>query len=150
MPDVNPYLSPKTSFSEFSLKDMVGSDRNRCPICSAMIDPWKIGNSIRRHRCSDCMVRLWMECSTRISIICMLLPLMLIGIWYLVFPWSTIGYGCALIGIGISIVNIYVRILFGHPVAKRSDLFGKLDPSIDQPEKSTNNPMDRSGGSTAS
>ena len=127
-----------------------GSDRNRCPICNALVDPWKIDNSIRRHRCSDCNARLWMECSTPISVVCMSLPLMLIGIWYLVFPWSTIVFGCSLIGIGIPVVNIFVRILFGHPVANRSNLFAKLDPSIDQREKSTNNPMDRSGGSAAS
>ena len=127
-----------------------GSDRNRCPICNALVDPWKIDNSIRRHRCSDCNARLWMECSTPISVVCMSLPLMLIGIWYLVFPWNRIGLGCALIGIGIPIVNIYVRILFGYPVAKRSNEFGKLDPFIDQREKCTNNPMDRSGGSAAS
>ena len=68
----------------------------------------------------------------------MSLPLVLIGIWYLVLPWNTIAFGCALIGIGVPIVNVYVRILLGHPVAKRPDLIEKLDTSVVQREISTN------------
>jgi hypothetical protein len=80
----------------------------------------------------------------------MSLPLVLIGVWYLVLPRNTIVLGCSLVGLGMAFTNIFVRILFGRPVAKRMDWFKKVDASIGQRDNSTNNPMDRSGGSAAS
>ncbi len=61
--------------------------------------------------------------------------------WHLVprFSWDTIGLACGLIAIGIPIVNVYVRIIFGHPVAKRNILSGQLDTSLEHRDTCTNN-----------
>jgi hypothetical protein len=80
----------------------------------------------------------------------MSLPLVLIGVWYLVLPPNTIVLGCSLVGLGMAFTNIYVRILFGRPVVKRIDWIEKAGAPISQRGGSTNNPMDRSGGSAAS
>lgn len=151
MADVNPYASPIAPLRQFGEQNHVMSQfRDRCPVCSAIVDPWKVGNSIRRYRCSECSTRLWMGTSTMTSVLCMSLPLVLIGIWYLVLPRNTIVLGCSLVGLGMAFANIYVRILFGRPVAKRIDWIEKEDASVGHRENSTNNPMDRSGRSAAS
>lgn len=151
MADVNPYASPIAPLRQFGGKKYVMSQfRDRCPVCSAIVDPWKVGNSIRLHRCSECSTLLWMGTSTMTSVICMSLPLVLIGVWYLVLPRNTIVLGCSLVGLGMAFTNIFVRILFGRPVAKRMDWIKRVDASIGQRENSTNNPMDRSGRSDAS
>lgn len=151
MADENPYASPIVPLRQFGGQKYVMSPfRDRCPVCSANVDPWKVGNSIGRHRCSACSTRLWMGTSTLTSAICLSLPLVLIGVWYLVLPRNTIVLGCSLIGLGMAFASIYVRILFGRPVAKRIDWIEKAGASIGQPENSTKTPMDRSGRSAAS
>ena len=137
MPDVNPYASPKSSDHSGLQKNIVSNERDRCPLCNALVNPWKIGNSIRRHRCSGCNEPLWMECSTIVSIFCMALPLILIGIWYLVLPADTLVSGCTLIGIGIPIVNVFARILLGHPVGKHTRLLETQNASLGRNEIST-------------
>ena len=132
MPDVNPYASPKTPALGFGEQKYIASNvRNRCPVCDALVDPWKVGNSIRRHRCSNCNAQVWMGISNRTSLICISLPLALIAVWYLVLPHNTIVLGCGLIGIGFPIINIYVRILFGHTVAMRPEATDEVGSALD-------------------
>jgi hypothetical protein len=150
MENVNPYVSPKTPMLKSGSQEYVTSDfRDRCPVCNGIIDPWKVGNSIRSHRCSDCNAPLSMGISKITSAVCIAFPIALLGIEWFFLPWNTVLRSCGLVGLGMTLVNIYVRILFGLPTAKQADSMEEPVASIDQ-KSPENKLLYRSVGSAAS
>lgn len=142
MAELNPYASPKTHLQGTAAYTYVtSSNRNRCPVCDGFVDPWKVGNSIRFYRCPKCNSLLWMGTSTWLFVLCMSLPFVWIGVCQFFLPRSAIGLGIALFGVFIPFSMVYIRIIFGHPVAMRPEAIEKLDTIIDQDELSTNKPV---------
>lgn len=117
---MNPYAAPRTSALDAKTPARIeGNSREHCPVCNASIDPWLIGNSIFSRRCPECHSKIWMEYSRVQSTIAMALPIVIVGAWFALIGQSTIVYPIGLCGILLPILNVYLRILFGRPVAKK-------------------------------
>lgn len=116
---MNPYAPSETSDqrAEGALR-LEGNSRDHCPICNASVNPWQIGNSVFTRRCPGCQAKIWMEYSRAQSTVAMVLPITIIVVWIATYGWAAMNYYAGLFGIIFSILNIYMRILIGHPVAK--------------------------------
>ena len=94
-----------------------GHVRNQCPACGASIDPWRIGNEIFTGRCSKCKSKVWMEYSRAQSVIAMATSIVIVAVPCAMYGWVAMKY-LAFLGVLLPILNVYVRILIGYPVAK--------------------------------
>ena len=115
---MNPYASPKaTTDRTNAVLRIDGFARNLCPICNASINRWKVGSSIVTRRCHECNSQIWMEYTRVQSVVAMSLPVVLAAALFAMLGWSTLKY-FGIFAIVMPILNIYTRILIGHPVAK--------------------------------